>query len=86
MRNGKVGNSRLLINRALSKFDHGNPLVTDRHMAAGSLTETVEKVGPKVVADPSLIATHVPSVKTQTLRNKAFPVIDRHGPSVAFCA
>jgi hypothetical protein len=33
-------------------------------------------------AEPSLIAPHAPSAKTQTLQKKAFPVIDRHGPSV----
>ena len=51
-------------------------------MVAGSLTETVEKVGPKVGPDPTVKAHHAPSAKTQTLENKAFPVIDRHGPSV----
>jgi hypothetical protein len=40
------------------------------------------QVGANVVADPSLIAPHAPSAKTQTLQKKAFPVIDRHGPSV----
>ena len=49
-------------------------------MAAGSLMETVEKVGP----DRTVIAPHAPSVKSQTLQKKAFPVTDRHGPSVAF--
>jgi len=34
------------------------------------------------VADSSLIAPHAPSAKTPTLQNKAFHVIDRHGPSV----
>jgi len=41
-----------------------------------------QQVVAQVVADPSLIAPHAPSVKTQTLQKKAFPVIDRHGPSV----
>ena len=45
-------------------------------------TEPDGQVVAQVVAEPSLIAPHVPSVKTQTLQNKAFPVIDRHGPSV----
>jgi hypothetical protein len=35
----------------------------------------------QVVADPSLIAPHAPSAKTQTLENKAFPVTDHHDPS-----
>lgn len=37
--------------------------VTDGHMAAGSLTETVEKKGPNKGPDPSLIAPHAPSAK-----------------------
>jgi hypothetical protein len=44
------------------------------------------QVVAQVVADPSLIAPHAPSVKTQTLQKEAFPVIDRHGPSGAFFA
>ncbi|MBT4010819.1 MAG: hypothetical protein HOF15_00745, partial [Planctomycetaceae bacterium] len=39
------------------------------------------QVVAQVVADPSLIAPHAPSAKTQTLQNKAFPVTDRHDPS-----
>ena len=50
-------------------------------MVAGSLTETVEKVGPKVGPDPTVMAHHAPSAKTQTLENKAFPVTDHHDPS-----
>jgi hypothetical protein len=50
-------------------------------MVAGSLMETVEKVGPKVGPDPTVKAHHAPSVKTQTLQNKAFPATDRHDPS-----
>ena len=42
------------------------------------------QVVAQVVADPSLIAPHAPLAKTQTLQKKAFPVIDHHGPSVAF--
>jgi hypothetical protein len=38
---------------------------------------TVENKGP----EPSVMAPQAPSAKTQTLQNKAFPVIDRHGPS-----
>ena len=41
-----------------------------------------QQVVAQVVADSSLIASHVPSAKTQSLEKKAFPVIDRHGPSV----
>ena len=55
--------------------------VTDGHMVAGSLTETVEKVGPKVGPDPTVKAHHAPSAKTVTLQKQAFPVTDRHDPS-----
>ena len=43
---------------------------------------TVENKGP----EPSVMAPHAPSAKTQTLQNKAFPVTDHHDPSQAFCA
>ena len=46
--------------------------VTDGHMAAGSMVETVEKVGPKVDPDPTVMAHHAPSAKTQTLQNKRY--------------
>ena len=52
--------------------------ITDDHLKAGCGIEPDRQV----VADSSLIAPHAPSAKTQTLQNKAFPVIDRHGPSV----
>ena len=55
--------------------------ITDDHLKAGCGMKPDGQVVAQVVADPSLIAPHVPSVKTQTLQNKAFPVIDRHGPS-----
>ena len=49
-------------------------------------TEPDGQVVAQVVAEPSLIAPHAPSAKTQTLQNKAFPVTDHHDPSQAFCA
>ena len=55
--------------------------VTDGHMAAGSLVETVEKKGPNKGPEPSVIAHHATSGKTVTLKNKAFPVTDHHDPS-----
>ena len=60
--------------------------ITDDHLKAGCGLTALDQAGANVGAEPSLIAPHVPSVKTQTLQNKAFPVIDHHGPSVAFCA
>jgi len=56
--------------------------ITDDHLKAGCGLVAQDQAGANVGAEPSLIAPHVPSVKTQTLQNKAFPVIDRHGPSV----
>ena len=56
--------------------------ITDDHLRAGCGMKPDRQVVAQVVADPSLIAPHAPSAKTQTLQNKAFPVIDRHGPSV----
>ena len=55
--------------------------VTDGHMAAGSMTMTVVKKGPNKGPEPSVMAHHAPSAKTQTLENKAFPVTDHHDPS-----
>ena len=55
--------------------------ITDDHLRAGCGLETDGQVVAQVVADPSLIAPHAPSAKTQTLQNRAFPVIDHHGPS-----
>ena len=57
-------------------------LLIDDHLRAGCGLETDGQVVAQVVADSSLIAPHAPSAKTPTLQNKAFPVIDRHGPSV----
>ena len=59
--------------------------ITDDHLRAGCGMKPDRQVVAQVVADPSLIAPHAPSVKTQTLQKEAFHVIDRHGPSVAFC-
>ena len=42
-------------------------------------------MSPAVTA-ASFILIHAPSVKIQTLQNQAFPVIDHHDPSQAFCA
>jgi hypothetical protein len=56
--------------------------ITDHHLKAGCGMKPDGQVVAQVVADPSLIAPHAPSAKTQTLQKKAFPVIDRHGPSV----
>ena len=55
--------------------------ITDDHLKAGCGLESDGQVVAQVGAEPSLIAPHVPSAKTQTLQNKAFPVIDHHGPS-----
>jgi hypothetical protein len=60
--------------------------ITDDHLKAGCGMKPDGQVVAQVVADPSLIAPHALSAKTQTLQKKAFHVIDRHGPSVAFCA
>ena len=60
--------------------------ITDDHLKAGCGMKPDGQVVAQVVADPSLIAPHAPSAKTQTLQKEAFHVIDRHGPSVAFCA
>ena len=57
-------------------------LLFDDHLRAGCGLETDGQVVAQVVADSSLIAPHAPSAKTPTLQNKAFHVIDRHGPSV----
>ena len=59
--------------------------ITDDHLRAGCEMKPDGQVVAQVVADSSLIAPHAPSVKTQTLQKEAFHVIDRHGPSVAFC-
>jgi hypothetical protein len=60
--------------------------ITDAHHLAGcGITAESKAVSPAVTA-ASFIPIHVPSAKTPILQNKAFPVIDRHGPSVAFCA
>ena len=56
--------------------------ITDDHLKAGCGMKPDRQVVAQVVADPSLIAPHAPSVKTQTLQKKAFPVIDHQGPSV----
>ena len=55
--------------------------ITDDHLKAGCGMKPDGQVVAQVVADPSLIAPHAPSAKTQTLQNRAFPVIDHHGPS-----
>jgi len=55
--------------------------VTDGHMAAGSMVETVEKKGSNKGSNPSVMAHHAPSAKTVTLQKQAFPVTDRHDPS-----
>jgi hypothetical protein len=55
--------------------------ITDDHLKAGCGMKPDGQVVAQVVADPSLIAPHAPSAKTQTLQKKAFHVIDRHGPS-----
>jgi hypothetical protein len=60
--------------------------ITDDRLKAGCGMKPDGQVVAQVVADPSLIAPHAPSAKTQTLQNKAFPVTDRHDPSQAFCA
>jgi hypothetical protein len=58
---------------------------TGRHLADACNITTVN-LGAHTGAEPSLIAPHAPSAKTQTLQNKGFPVIDHHGPSAAICA
>ena len=59
---------------------------TEDHLKVGCGMKPDRQVVAQVVADPSLIAPHAPSAKTQTLQNKAFPVTARHDPSVGFCA
>jgi hypothetical protein len=56
--------------------------ITDDHLKAGCGLATQDQAGANEGAEPSLIAPHVPSAKTQTLQKKAFPVIDHQGPSV----
>jgi len=56
--------------------------VSDDHLKADCGLAAQAQAGANVGAEPSLIAPHAPSTKTQTLQNKAFPVIDHHGPSV----
>ena len=55
--------------------------ITDDHLKAGCGLATQDQAGANEGADPSLIAPHAPSAKTQTLQNKAFPVTDHHDPS-----
>jgi hypothetical protein len=56
--------------------------ITDDHYLAGcGITPESKAVSPAVTA-ASFKPIHAPSTKTQTLENKAFPVTDRHGPSV----
>ena len=59
--------------------------ITFDHLRAGCGLESDAQVVAQVVADSSLIASHAPSAKVLTLQNKGFPVIDRPGPSQAFC-
>ena len=58
--------------------------ITADHLKAGCGLATQDQAGANVVADSSLIAPHAPSAKTQSQQKKAFSVLDRHGPSVAF--
>ena len=55
--------------------------VTDGHMSAGSLLTASQKAGPKAGPELAVMPSHAVSAKSQTLENKAFPVIDLHGPS-----
>ena len=55
--------------------------VTDGHMAAGCLVSACQKAGPKAGLSVTAMPSHAVSAKSQTLENKAFPVIDLHGPS-----
>ena len=55
--------------------------ITDDHLKAGCGLAVPDQFGANEGAEPSLIAPHAPSAKTQTLQKKAFPVIDRHDPS-----
>ncbi|MDE0874696.1 MAG: hypothetical protein OSA88_12600 [Acidimicrobiales bacterium] len=58
--------------------------ITDDFLKAGCGLAAPDLFGANVGAEPSLIAPHVPSAKTQTLHKEAFHVIDHHGSSVAF--
>ena len=58
--------------------------ITEDPLNTGCEMEPDRQVVANVVAEPSLIAPHVPSAKTQSLQKNAFPVTDRHGPSVSF--
>ena len=60
---------------------HYLQITDDHHLAGCGITPESKAVTPPVTA-ASFIPIHVPSAKTQSLKNKAFPVIDRHGPSV----
>ena len=55
--------------------------VTDGHMASGSLLTATQKGGPKAGPELAVMPSHAVSAKSQTLKNKAFPVIDHHDPS-----
>ena|GEM_PF-4648057 len=52
--------------------------VTDGHMAAGSLLTASQKAGPKAGLSVTAMPSHAVSAKSQTLENKAYPVIDHH--------
>jgi hypothetical protein len=60
--------------------------ITDEHHLAGCGITPESKAASPAVPAASFIPIHAPSVKTQTLENKAFPVTDHHDPSQAFCA
>ena len=60
---------------------HYLQITDDHHLAGCGITPESKAVSPAVPA-ASFIPIHAPSAKTPTLENKAFPVIDRHGPSV----
>ena len=60
---------------------HYLQITDDHHLAGCGIAPEPKAVSPAVTA-ASFIPIHAPSAKTQTLQKKAFPVIDRHGPSV----
>ena len=53
---------------------------TGQHLADACTVSTV-KMGAHTGADTAVMSPQSPSEKTETLENKAFPVIDLHGPS-----
>ena len=52
--------------------------MSDRRLTDGSLLTASQKAGPKAGPELAVMPSHAVSAKSQTLKNKAFPVIDHH--------